>query len=85
MTDYGTLKTFNTLAAKMKDILQKYSRIGAALLLFIGTVSVGFGIILQNRNPEQRTFLITGLFAVGIGSLIVVLAVYIVNMVVEYM
>lgn len=85
MTDYGTLATFNTLAAKMKDVIQKYSRIGAALLLFIGTVAVGFGIILQNRNPEQRTFLITGLFAVGIGALIVTLAVYVVNMVVKYM
>ncbi len=85
MTDYGTIKTFNTLAAKMKDIIEKYSKIGAALVLFLGTVSVGFGIILQNKNPEQRSFLITGLFAVGIGSLIVVLAVYIVNMVIKYM
>lgn len=85
MTDYGTLATFNNLSSKMKDVLEKYSRIIAALLCFIGTVTVGSAIILQNRNPEQRTFLITGLFAVGIGSLIVVLAVYIVNMVIEYM
>lgn len=85
MTDYGTLKTFNNLSSKMKDVLEKYSRVGAAILLFIGTVSVGFAIILKNNNPEERVFLINGLFAVGVGSLIVVLAVYIVNMVAEYM
>ena len=85
MTDYGTLATFENLTTKMKDLLVKYSKVGAAIVVFLGTLAVGFGIILKRNNPEDRSFLITGLFAVGVGSLIVVAAVYIVNMIVKYM
>lgn len=85
MTDYGTMATFNNLASKMKGILTEYSKTGAAIVIFIGTVSVGFGIILKRNNPEERSLMVTGLFAVGVGSLIVFISIILVNMIVEYM
>lgn len=83
VVEYGKLSGLGKTLGFLKASVKKYAKIISACLVFISTILIGIAIIFKSKNAEERIMLVSGFMAVGIGSLIVALASYLVDMVIE--
>lgn len=83
LVSYGKLSGLEKTARDLKNTVKSYGKIISACLVFISTILIGVSIIFKRNNAEERMLLMTSLMGVGIGSLIVALATYIVDLAIK--
>ncbi len=65
------------------DMIVKFSKPIAALLIFGSVLIIGFEIIMKRNKADERTESMTSLMWVGIGGIIIALAITVANVIIN--